>query len=236
MASPVKTEWISVAAPGGASFDAYLARPPAGNGPGLLLFQEIFGVNEHIRAVAEQYALDGFVVLAPDVFWRGQRRVELGYEGEQRQRGMELAMALKPPEVAADSAATVATLRARAEVNSGKVGAIGYCMGGRLAFLAAATAGVDAAVAYYGGGIHDQLDKAAGIKCPVQFHYAERDDHIPPAAVDKVRTAMHGKVAEVHMYPGAMHGFNCWARASYHAGSAALAHGRSLQFLSAHLF
>ena len=236
MAFPVKSEWTSVAVPGGAFFDAYLARPPAGSGPGLVLFQEIFGVNEHIRALAEQYALDGFVVLAPDVFWRQQRRVELGYEGEQRQRGIELAGGLKGPEVGLDMVAAVTSLRARPEISNGKVGAIGYCMGGRLAFLAAATAGVDAAVAYYRGGIHDQLDKAASIQCPVQFHYAERDDHIPPAAVDKVRTAMHGKSAEVHLYPGAMHGFNCWARGSYHAPSAALAHGRSLQFLSANLF
>lgn len=233
MASPVKTEWISLAVPGGAFFDGYLARPPAGSGPGLVLFQEIFGVNEHIRTVAEQYALDGFVVLAPDVFWRQQRKVDLGYEGEQRRRGIELATGLKGPEVGLDMVATVTALRARPEVHGAKVGAIGYCMGGRLAFLAAATAGVDAAVCYYGGGIQDQLDKAAAIKCPVQFHYAERDDHIPPAAVDKVRTAMHGKPAEVHVYPGSMHGFTCWARASYHAPSAALAHGRSLQFLGA---
>jgi carboxymethylenebutenolidase len=233
MASPVTTEWISLAVPGGAVFDAYLARPPAGRGPGLVLFQEIFGVNEHIRAVAEQYALDGFVVLAPDVFWRSQRRVELGYEGEQRQRGRDLATALKAPELGLDMVTTVAALRARPEVSGGKVGAIGYCMGGRLAFLSAASAGVDAAVCYYGGGIQDQLDKAASITCPMLFHYAEHDDHIPPAAVDRVRTAMHGKAADVHVYPGAMHGFNCWARASYHAPSAALAHGRSLQFLSA---
>jgi len=236
MAPPVKSEWTSVAVPGGAFFDAYLARPPAGNGPGLVLFQEIFGVNEHIRAVADQYALDGFVVFAPDVFWRSQRRVELGYEGADRQRGIQLAGQLKGPELGLDMVATVTALRSRPEVDNGKIGAIGYCMGGRLAFLAAATAGVDAAVAFYGGGIHDQLDKAAGIECPVQFHYAERDDHISAAAVDKVRTAMHGKAAEVHVYPGAMHGFNCWARASYHAPSAALAHGRSLQFLADKLF
>jgi len=236
MASPVKTEWTSVAVPGGAFFDAYLALPPAGSGPGLVLFQEIFGVNEHIRAVADQYALDGFVVLAPDIFWRSQRRVELGYEGADRQRGIQLAGGMKGAEVGLDMRAAVTALRARPEVNGGKVGAIGYCMGGRLAFLAAATAGVDAAVPYYGGGIHDQLDKAAGIKCPVLFHYAEHDDHIPMSAVDKVRTAMHGKPCEVHVYPGAMHGFNCWARASYHAPSAALAHGRSLQFLGEQLF
>ncbi|MCW5661868.1 MAG: dienelactone hydrolase family protein [Burkholderiaceae bacterium] len=232
MASPVKTEWIAVAVPGGAFFDAYLATPPAGKGPGLVLFQEIFGVNDHIRTVAEQYALDGFVVLAPDIFWRSERRVDLGYEGADRQRGIQLAGQLKGAELGLDMVATVTALRSRLEVNGGQVGAIGYCMGGRLAFLAAATAGVDAAVAYYGGGIHDQLDKAAGIKCPVQFHYAERDDHIPMSAVDKVRSAMQGKPADVHVYPGAMHGFNCWARGSYHAPSAALAHGRSLQFLA----
>ncbi len=236
MTSPVKTTWTSVAVPGGALFDAYLATPPAGSGPGLVLFQEIFGVNEHIRAVAEQYALDGFVVLAPDIFWRSQRRVDLGYEGADRQRGIQLAGQLKGPELGLDMVAAVTALRSRAEVSGSKVGAVGYCMGGRLAFLAAATAGVDAAVAYYGGGIHDQLDKAASIQCPVQFHYAERDDHISMAAVDKVRGAMEGKHAEVHVYEGAMHGFNCWARASYHAPSAALAHGRSLQFLAQNLF
>jgi carboxymethylenebutenolidase len=236
MTSPVKTTWTSVAVPGGALFDAYLATPPAGSGPGLVLFQEIFGVNEHIRAVAEQYALDGFVVLAPDIFWRSQRRVDLGYEGADRQRGIQLAGQLKGPELGLDMVAAVTALRSRAEVSGSKVGAIGYCMGGRLAFLAAATAGVDAAVAYYGGGIHDQLDKAASIQCPVQFHYAERDDHISMAAVDKVRSAMADKTAEVHVYEGAMHGFNCWARASYHAPSAALAHGRSLQFLAQNLF
>jgi carboxymethylenebutenolidase len=232
MTSAIKTQWISVAASGGASFDAYLATPPAGKGPGLVLFQEIFGVNDHIRTVAEQYALDGFVVLAPDVFWRAERRVDLGYEGADRQRGIELMGRMKGPELEADIAATVAALRARPEAQGRKAGAIGYCMGGRLAFLAAATAGVDAAVAYYGGGIHNQLDKAASIQCPVLFHYAEHDDNIPPSAVEKVRAAMQGKQAEVHVYPGAMHGFNCWARASYQAGSAALAHGRSLQFLA----
>ena len=236
MPSPIQTEWTSVAAPGGAFFDAYLAKPPAGSGPGLVLFQEIFGVNEHIRGVADQYALDGFVVLAPDIFWRSQRRVELGYEGADRQRGIQLAGQVKGAELGLDMVAAVTALRSRPEVNGGKVGAIGYCMGGRLAFQAAATAGVDAAVAYYGGGIHDQLDKAAAIKSPVLFHYAEHDDHISMAAVDKVRTAMQGKPAEVHVYPGAMHGFNCWARASYHAPSAALAHGRSLQFLATNLF
>ena len=231
MNSPVSTQWIDIT-PG---FAGYLALPPAGSGPGLVLWQEIFGVNEHIRAVAEQYALDGFVVLAPDTFWRQAPRVELGYAGDDRTRAMTLMQGYGAADALADIHAAVSTLRARPEVTGG-VGSFGYCMGGRLAYLAAATAGVDAAVAFYGGGIHTQLERAAAITCPVQFHYAEHDDHIPLDAVERVRAAVAGKDAEVHVYPGAMHGFNCWARASYHAPSAALAHGRALAFLARCLF
>lgn len=232
MSEPVATQWVPIADAG----EAWLCLPPARRGPGLVLFQEIFGVNPHIRAVAEQYALSGFVVLAPDVFWRQSPRVELGYEGDDRQRGIALAGMLAPDEVSADLQAWARALRARPEVGGSKVGAIGYCMGGRLAYLAAALAGVDAAVAYYGGGIHTQLGLVGKIACPIQFHYAGRDDHIPPAAVQSVRDAFAGKSAEVFVYPGSMHGFNCWARASYHPASAALAHGRSLAFLAEKLF
>jgi carboxymethylenebutenolidase len=235
MTHAIRTDWISIAGSAG-TYDAYLATPPAGSGPGLVLFQEIFGVNDHIRTLAEQYALDGFVVLAPDVFWQQQRRVELGYAGEDMQRAIALMNGADRSALLRDIGDTVAALRARPEVGARKVGAIGYCMGGRLAYLAAATAGVDAAVAYYGGGIHDQLDRASGIACPTQFHYGEVDPNIPLAAVDKVRAAMAGKRAEVHVYPEANHGFNCWARGSYHPPSAALAHGRTLQFLATNLF
>jgi carboxymethylenebutenolidase len=109
-------------------------------------------------------------------------------------------------------------------------------MGGGLAYVAAATAGVDAAVAYYGGGIQDMPELAPQIRCPMQFHYGALDANIPLSAVDKVRAAMAGKPAEVFVYPQADHGFNCWARGSYHAASAALAHGRTLQFFAERLF
>jgi carboxymethylenebutenolidase len=120
-------------------------------------------------------------------------------------------------------------LRARPEVQ-GRVGSLGYCMGGRLAFLTAARTDVDAAVAYYGGGIQNLLALAGDVRCPLQLHYAEIDDSIPLTAVQAVRAAL--PLADLHLYAGARHGFNCWARAAYHAPSAALAHGRSLAFLA----
>ena len=232
MVSPVTTSWIDI----GPGFAAYLALPPGGRGPGIVLWPEIFGVNEHIQAVAEQVALAGFVVLAPDVFWRQAPCVQLGYAGADRDRAMALMQGYSGADALADIAAAVPALRARPEVK-GRVGTLGYCMGGRLAYLTAATAPVDAAVAYYGGGIQGQLDRAAALACPVQFHYAGHDDHIPPAAVEQVRQAMAaaGKHAELHVYPDSMHGFNCWARASYHAPSAALALGRTLAFLAQQL-
>lgn len=230
MNQPHNTQWIDLPGAEGA-FGGYLALPPAGHGPGLLLLQEIFGVNAHIRAVAEQYALDGFVVLAPDLFWRQGPRIELGYVGAERAQAQALMKTITPPTVLSDLQAALRTLRARPEMR-GQVGALGYCMGGRLAYTAAALCEVDAAVAYYGGGIQNQLDLAPRIRCPLQLHYAETDEHIPPEAVEAVRDALAEQDAEVHVYPGALHGFNCWARASHHPASAALAHGRSLAFLS----
>jgi len=199
-----------------------------------VLFQEIFGVNRHIRAVAEQYAMDGFVVLAPDVFWRQAPRVELGYDGDDMTRARELMGGITPAQAIEDIQTTVAALRARPEL-TGKVGAVGYCMGGRLAYFAAAMGGVDAASAWYGGGIQDNLDKAAAVKCPVQFNYAEMDHAIPLDAVDQVKAAFAGKAAEFHIYKGAQHGFNCWDRGSYNQPAAALAHGRTLEFFSQQL-
>lgn len=228
--SPVQTSWIDITSPAG-SFSGYLALPPGGRGPGLMLLQEIFGVNPHIRAVAEQYALAGFVVLAPDLFWRDATRVSLGYEGAEREQAYAHMKALRPDAVLADLQATLTALRARPEC-SGPVGVLGYCMGGRLAYQAAAQLPIQRAVAYYGGGIQNQLALAASVACPMQFHYAEHDAHIPADAVAAVRAAMAGQDAEFHLYPGAEHGFNCWDRAAHHPASAALAHGRTLGFLS----
>lgn len=231
---PVGTHWIDVDTADG-PMGAYLAVPPAGRGPGLLLLQEIFGVNPHIRGVARQYALAGFTVIAPDLFWRQAPRVELDYVGNDRDRAMTLMRTITREAVVGDLQATLQVLRARPEW-SGRVGAIGYCMGGRLAYTAAALCNVDAAVCYYGGGIAGQLDLASRIRCPVQFHHAGQDTSIPVDAVTAIRDAMAkapaASACEFHFYPQAQHGFNCWARSAYLPADAALAHGRSLTFLS----
>ncbi|NRT55050.1 dienelactone hydrolase family protein [Sphaerotilus uruguayifluvii] len=231
------SRWTSLPLEDG-SLDAFVALPPAGRGPGLLLLQEIFGVNAHIRGVAEQYALAGFVVIAPDLFRRQATRVELGYVGEDRERALTLMRDLSRDQAEADMGVALAALRAMPEC-TGRVGALGYCMGGRLAFAAAALCGVDAAVCYYGGGIAAQPDLAAlaeRITVPVQFHHAGHDPSIPPEAVAAVRGAMTRAPAvaqaEFHDYPQAQHGFNCWARAAHDPASAVLAQGRSLVFLS----
>ncbi|WJF90455.1 dienelactone hydrolase family protein [Paraburkholderia bonniea] len=226
----VTSRWIDIPA-GDSSFGGYLALPKSGKGPAVVIIQEIFGVNSHIREVAEQYAQDGYVALAPDIFWRIQPRVELTYAGLDRDKGIEILQKTNVDLAVADIGATVAALRAMPEV-SGKIAAIGYCFGGRLAYLAAAQGWLDGAVAYYGGGIQNQLDAAARINVPIQFHYAELDAGIPLSAVGQVKERFTGHSgAEFHLYPNADHGFNCPDRASYNQAAAALAHGRTLTFL-----
>ncbi|KVH62355.1 carboxymethylenebutenolidase [Burkholderia sp. MSMB1072] len=227
-------QWIDIPT-GNDSFGGYLALPKRGKGPAVIIIQEIFGVNAHIRSVADQYAADGFVALAPDVFWRTQPRVELTYDGADRDKGIELMKKTDVGLAVADIGAAADALRARPEVG-GKLAAIGYCFGGQLAYRAAATGKLDAAVSYYGGGIHNALDLAGQVKQPILFHYAENDHGIPLTAVDQVKAAFAGHSdASFHVYPGAEHGFNCSDRASYNQRAAALAHGRTLTFLAEHL-
>jgi carboxymethylenebutenolidase len=228
------SRWIDIPA-GNDSFGGYLALPKGGKGPAVIIIQEIFGVNSHIRSVADQYAQDGYIALAPDVFWRVQPRVELTYTGADRDKGIELMQKLKLDEAVADIGSAAAALRAMPEV-TGKVAAIGYCFGGRLAYLAAAQGSVDGAVAYYGGGIQNQLDLVPNIKVPMQFHYGELDAHIPLSDVGQVQERFAGRTdVDFNVYPNADHGFNCSDRPSYNQRAAALAHGRTLTFLGERL-
>lgn len=226
---------ISIPSHDGKTFDGYLSLPPKGTGPGLILIQEIWGVNEHMRAVADQYAMDGYVVLAPDMFWRQKPGVDLQYTEADTQFAYQYMNNLDGPNAVKDLQATAQALRGRNEVN-GKIASLGFCMGGRLSYALAATGAVDAAVCYYGGGIQNNLDVAASVRVPILFHYGELDDHIPASAVSAVQQAFAGRSnAEFHVYPGVGHGFNCWGRPLYNQRAAALARGRSLQWLAVSL-
>jgi len=230
--APRNARWIELLAPDGGRFDAYLSLPAAPKGPGILLLQEVFGVNRHIRGVADQYALDGFVVLAPDVFWRHDPRLQLDYSQAEMERGLALKARLDLAATVRDLAAAVQALRARPECG-GRVASLGYCMGGLLSYLCAAQGLVDAAICYYAGGIQGQLQQAPRIACPIQMHFAGRDRFIASQTVDAVRGALEANAdATVHVYPDADHGFNCWDRGAYEPRAAVLAHGRSLQFLA----
>ena len=228
----MNASWISVKNTRNEQFDAYLSLPPTGRGPGLIVLQEIFGVNEHIRAVADQYAADGYCVIAPDIFWREGRKIELAYDPQGFERGLGLLGKLNIDQTAIDLQATVSALK-RQSACTGKVGSLGFCMGGLLSFIAAAEAGVDTAVCYYGGGIHQHLDRAKKIRCPVLFHFADQDAYIPQQAVAAVRKSLGGrKNVRVIVHAGVDHGFNCWRRPAWNQVTAARARGQSLVHLS----
>lgn len=229
------SQWIDIDTADG-KFGAYLSLPRSGKGPGLILLQEIFGVNQHIRNVADQYAADGYVVIAPDLFWREGARIELGYDGPGWERAVALMHATDFAKAQQDVAATLQVLRGLDAVAGARVASIGYCFGGKLSFHTAANGLVDAAVAYYGGGIQNALERAPDIKVPLLMHFGARDDHIPLDAVSHIADAFDSnEQVEIHVYDDAEHGFNCNHRSSYQQRAAAAAHGNSLLFLSEQL-
>jgi carboxymethylenebutenolidase len=215
--------WIDI----GGGMTGYLAVPAAGTGPGIVLLQEIFGVNAHMRDVADLYAEEGYVVLAPDLFHTMEQRVELGYEGADMEKAFGFYQRFDPKSAVPDIVASVATLRARPEC-TGKVGAIGFCLGGLLAWLAASRAGIDAAVGYYGVGIEGALAELGQIKCAVTLHFGEMDKFVPAEARDAIAAAVAGKNIEIFVYPGADHGFNCPERPAFDKAASLMAHSRSL--------
>jgi len=209
----------------GFTFSAYEALPAGRPRGAVVVIQEIFGVNPHIRSVADGYAAAGYAALAPQLFDRVERDVELGYtDQDEFQKGLRYAFeGLKMEQTLLDLQATVAAASAY-----GKVGVVGYCFGGLLTWMSACDVpGVAAASAYYGGGTAGQVHRSA--KCPVMMHFGERDHYIPMSDVDAIRKAQPG--VEIHVYP-ADHGFNCDVRASWDAPSAKLARQRTLDFFA----
>jgi carboxymethylenebutenolidase len=211
----------------GFALGAYEASPDGEAKGAVVVIQEIFGVNIHIREVVDGYAEAGFYAIAPQIFDRIERDIELGYEEADMGRGIELAFQKL------DRDLTLQDIQATIEAASvkGKVGVVGYCFGGLLTWLAACELeGVSAASSYYGGGVAGEVSRVA--RCPVIMHFGELDAHIPMTDVDQVKTAQPD--VEVFVYP-ADHGFNCNHRASYNADAAALARSRTLEFFGRHL-
>jgi len=222
-------EMITLAASDGHKLGAYEEKPAGLVRGGLVVIQEIFGVNAHIRRVAGGYVADGYRVIAPAIFDRAERGVEIGYSKPEMERGMELRKQISTDAMLRDIAAAIAAL-----AGSGKIGIVGYCLGGSLAWLSAGRLqGLAAAVGYYGGTIASNLaDKP---RCPVMLHFGENDGGIPMSDIEKIKRAVAPARVQVFTYPGAGHAFNRDGTPSYHADSAKLARERTLAFFREHV-
>lgn len=221
------SERVTLKAADGVELSAYVARPEGEPKAALVVVQEIFGVNRHIRSVADGYAKDGFLAVAPALFDRIERGVELGYEGADMQKAVSFIPSLDTEKSLADVAAAAAYA---AGATGKKVGVIGFCYGGTIAWLAATRLGLPA-VGYYGGLISRfASEKPCG---PVLLHFGKLDAHIPAEEVEKIQSA--NPEVEIRWYD-AGHGFNCDARASYNKEAAQLARERSLSYLKKELW
>jgi carboxymethylenebutenolidase len=220
-------EKLTLHAEDGAKFSAYRATPAGTPRGGLVIVQEIFGVNGHIRRVCDGFAGEGYVALAPALFDRVEPGYEAGYGPDAVERGRNVRQKVGWDLMVTDTRAAVEALK-----KSGlKVGVVGYCMGGSMAWLAATRIpGVAAAVGYYGGAVAEFADESP--RCPVLLHFGEADATIPREHWDRIREAQ--PTIPMHIYP-AGHGFNCDARGSYHEPSARLARERTLEFLKRHM-
>lgn len=210
----------------GHGLGAYIAEPEGTPRGGIVLVQEIFGINSHIRGVADGFAADGYKVVAPALFDRLERGVELGYDPDSVAAAREMKGRM-------DWDAPLLDITAARDVLNGlTIGVVGYCWGGTLAWLAATRLdGFAASVCYYGGQINDFRDEKP--KCPVLMHFGTEDASIPMDHVDAIRAAQPD--AAIHIYEGAGHGFNCEQRGSHDAASASTARERTIAFLAEHL-
>ena len=219
----------------GGEFDAYLALPAGGYGPGIVVIQEIFGVNDYIRSVADWYAAHGFVALAPDLFWRLQRGVQLTDRGDDWNKAIAFYQAIDEDKAVEDSAAALDFLRHHIAC-TGRAGAVGFCMGGNLAYLLSVRFKPDCAVGYYGVSIEKTLDEAKNLNQPLMLHVAGNDKFCPPEAQRQIHVALDSNpLVTIHDYPGQEHAFGRPDGEHYNAAAAELANLRTLEFFVNHL-
>lgn len=224
----MKTETISFSAKDSA-FAGYLALPDRPNGHAMIILHEIFGVNDPVKALTRRYAEDGYVAVAPDMLWRLEPGLALGYSREETLRAMAIVEAFDLAKGVEDLGRVVETLR-RQEMVNGKVGVLGLCMGGTLAFLAASRLQVDAGICFYGTDLEQHLDSVPKINCPIMLHYGGKDRFIPQELVARItgELATHGR-KDVYVYPEGNHGFYTRGRPE----DIDLAHRRTAEFLCA---
>jgi carboxymethylenebutenolidase len=234
----VMGEFIEISTDGAQPFKGYLALPPSGKGPGLIVYQEIFGVNEAIRGTADYFAEEGYVVLAPDMFWRLEPGVSLTYDDADIRRAFGFFGEFDFEAAAQDMQTVTAFLKAHEAVDrQGKggatqVAALGYCLGGALAYQTAAHCDVDAAISYYGVAIEKQLGLKDRITCPVMFHCGGDDEHVPMEAVEEIRAGFADRDdVLVNVYEGAPHAFANRFRDTYDKSAAGMAHSRTIALL-----
>jgi carboxymethylenebutenolidase len=231
----VVSQKVEIPAPGGA-MPAELVRPKGGGKhPAVLVIMEAFGLNDHIRDVARRIAAEGYVALAPDVYYRLGKGCAAGYGDLQKAIGWMTS--LKDDEIVADLKAAITHLEKQDDVRADRIGITGFCMGGRISYLAAAEIpdGIKATAPFYGGGI--AIDRTAKVKAPVLAFFGEKDGFIPLSVTEELRAALQRekKQGEVIVYPGADHGFFCNERASYQKAAADDSWRRLKDFFAKHL-
>ena len=226
---------IIIESPDG-TFRAHISRPGKLPAPAVVVLQELFGVNADIRATCNELAAEGFIAIAPDLFWRQEPGVDLDVRSEAAwQRGLRLYTAFDRDTGARDVMETVRTAVELPE-STGKVALLGYCLGALMAFITAARYEVDAAVAYHGSDMEKYLGEVGGLEAPLLMHLGEEDEFISKAAQGEIKAVLAGKTnATVYSYPGQRHAFSRHNGAHYNAAAAALANERTSQFLSQNL-
>ena len=224
------------ASDGSGRFSAYLALPASGRGPGVIAIQEIFGVNKDMRDKCDQLAAQGYVAICPDLFWRQEPGIQITDKTEAEwDKAFSLYKGFSEARGVDDLISTLEFLRGH-EACTGKVGTVGYCLGGKLAYLMATRSSADCSVGYYGVGIEKALDEAKNIKRPLMLHIAEKDQFVPPEAQKQVKDALGSNPqVTIHSYPGCDHAFARVGGQHYDKAAADSANQRTAEFFKKHL-